>query len=607
METPDCCGGWHTGRDFNRGSSGSDDCGDPMYSTARGCVRDVMSSDSDWGSAAIEHFYTSEMVDETETGYWTSQYGHASEVYHSVNAAVAKGAEIGKVGKVATDGCHLHFEIREQDHAFRNNATSYRNGSLNQVGDEHQNPVPFIEAHPAYHEVRWIDEESFATFGSWKTVSGIGDKDDLKWADSVDTNYARYYWTPPNTGTYIFYAFIPWNHRPLTGDQKEPDKLKSTSVRYMVVDDSTGAWQTGAVLNQSLYDDAWRRFGSGSLTGGTLYYIEVANASSVSGKKMVLDDFLIIRTSSTPKVYLPYVHKNSSGWATGIACQNLSQTDSAYLTLSFYPEANGTAVFTYSDPNPVEPGKSRGYFTPSHFPGLPSGFKGTAVVSANAEISCSTNTQKGSGTYLDHYRVASSAGFRNVDPSPRMFLPQVMKEFYGWSSTVAVQNASSSAVSVTISFKDRYGNSVPGASQTATIPARAGKFFNQSSNSGLPKGFLGAATVVSNDGTSSLVATTGFFNSGSSYSTAHFHSYNGVGSGAGKLLIPRVVRNYYGYNSGISIQNVGSSATPLQWESIRQILIKSTEHTSTPRVPLPRELLLRSICPTYPSSLRWTL
>jgi hypothetical protein len=265
--------------------------------------------------------------------------------------------------------------------------------------------------------------------------------------------------------------------------------------------------------------------------------------------------------SSSQNVYLPYVHKNSSGWATGIACQNLSQTDSAYLTLSFYPEANGTAVFTYSDPNPVEPGKSRGYFTPSYFPGLPSGFKGTAVVSAVAEIFCSTNTQKGSGTSLNHYRVASSAGFRNGDPSPRMFLPQVMKEFYGWSSTVAVQNASSSAVSVTISFRDRFGNSVPGASQTATIPARAGKFFNQSSNSGLPKGFLGAATVVSNDGTFSLVATTSFFNSDSSYSTAHFHSYNGVGSGAGKLLIPRVVRNYYGYNSGISIQNVGSSAT----------------------------------------------
>lgn len=291
MEYPDSgkVTGYHPGIDLNRGLPGAD-CGDPFYSTARGCVRDVMSSQYDWGSATVEHFYM--------PGFWASQYGHAYEVFYSVNAAIAKGAPLGKVGGTGGKGpnefaCHLHFEIRESDHTERSNASAYHNASLNLVGDHYQDPIPFIAGHPAYHEVRWVDENSFTFTGTWTTQTGIGDMDDLRWADttSTKTNYARYEFTPTTTGAYHFYAFIPWNHRPAT----KAEGLKSTWASYRVVNKSTGGTVTSSSVNQSVFKDAWRHVGAALLAAGTPYYLEVETNTGESGKKVVVDDFLILR------------------------------------------------------------------------------------------------------------------------------------------------------------------------------------------------------------------------------------------------------------------------------------------------------------------------
>lgn len=54
-----------------------------------------------------------------------------------------------------------------------------------------------------------------------------------------------------------------------------------------------------------------------------------------------------------------------------------------------------------------------------------------------------------------------------------------------------------------------------------------------------------------------------FYNEGSSKDTSQFHSYNAFSAGGSKLYVPRVVVNYSDYQSGIKVQNVGTSATDI--------------------------------------------
>ena len=249
-------------------------------------------------------------------------------------------------------------------------------------------------------------------------------------------------------------------------------------------------------------------------------------------------------------------------WVSGISCQNLSSVSVANVALSFYPEGNGTAVLTYADPNPIPANASRSYFTPSTPQGIPANFLGSVVVSSSQPMACNVNTQTtGTGTQVDPYRVGRSAGFTESQIAPTMFAPQVMKKLAGtWSSYIAVQNTGNAALLVNVDYLDRFGTSIPTASESFTIPAKSNKVFYQDDNNNLPLGFLGSATI-SGDGSTNIAVIVNFFNDGANFSTSQFHSYNGFGSGANKLLVPRLVRTFYGYNSGLTIQNVGSTST----------------------------------------------
>src|SRR3990172_7902937 len=142
-------------------------------------------------------------------------------------------------------------------------------------------------------------------------------------------------------------------------------------------------------------------------------------------------------------------------WVSGIACQNLSDTDPASITLYFYQEGSSTAALTYPDPNPIPANGSRNYFTPSTPPGVPEGFLGSVVVASDQPLACNVNTQTtGTGTSSDPYRMATSAGFADTQTAPTMYAPQVMKNLAGtWSSYIAVQNTSNADVPVTVSYK----------------------------------------------------------------------------------------------------------------------------------------------------------
>lgn len=261
--------------------------------------------------------------------------------------------------------------------------------------------------------------------------------------------------------------------------------------------------------------------------------------------------------------YAAYAAGPAGSWASGIACVNLDSANDASITLTFYPQDSGSAALSYADTIPA--GASKNYYTPSTPPGVPSGFLGSVVVASSTPVSCSVNTQKQSaGTQSDPYRIGTSAGVSEAEAAPTMYAPQVMKNLAGWNSYIAVQNTDSVDTSVTVTYKDANGNTVAGATETVTIPAQSTHIFYQDSNAGLPNNFIGAATISADNGTSKLAVVVNFYNDGSTSSKAQLHSYNGFASGANTLYVPRVVRNFYGYNSGLSIQNIGASDTTVK-------------------------------------------
>lgn len=260
----------------------------------------------------------------------------------------------------------------------------------------------------------------------------------------------------------------------------------------------------------------------------------------------------------------PVAAQGPSGtYGSGIACTNLSSTTQATISITFYNSSNGTVALSYTDPNPVPAGGSRNYFTPSSPAGLPSGFLGSAVVSSDQPMACNVNTQvvtSGVGTQTTPARIGSSGGIDSSATSTSLYAPQLFKAFSGtnWNSYIAVQNTESSPITVYVNYADRNGVQYPTARESFSVPAQTTHVFYQASNSNLPSNFLGGAVITS---TGKMAGTVNYYNGAATYQSAQFHSYNTFSSGGSTLYVPRFVRNYYGYNGGLSVQNVGGGTT----------------------------------------------
>jgi len=256
------------------------------------------------------------------------------------------------------------------------------------------------------------------------------------------------------------------------------------------------------------------------------------------------------------------VGAQAGSWVSGIQIVNQSENDPANITVTFYwaegtPNA-GQVAHSFSDTIPAK--QSRTYYVPTapETAGLPEGFIGSAVVSSDQPVAATLNTQvpSGSGATPDNpNRVGTASGV--LSPSPTLYFTQLMKNYYGWNSYVAVQNTSSSSTTVTFTVYDANGNQVD--QQVQSVSPFSTYIFRQAERAQLPDGFIGSAVV--DGGGADLAGICNFYNAGTSADTAQFHSYNGFSGGSTKLYVPRIVKDFYGYQGGLRVQNVGTAAT----------------------------------------------
>lgn len=247
-------------------------------------------------------------------------------------------------------------------------------------------------------------------------------------------------------------------------------------------------------------------------------------------------------------------------WITGIQVQNVSTTQDAHITVTFYWAAGtaqaGQVAHSFTDTIPM--GKALAYYVPN-IAGVPANFVGSVVVSSDVEVAAVLNTSKVStGVGTDAKRVGTAVGV--MDPSNTVYAPLLRKNFYQYNSYIAVQNTANTTTTVVVNYTDSAGTAIPAAKETVDVPPFSTKIFYQNDNTNLPDGFWGSAIIT---GTQPLATVVNVAAAGSSIASAGFESYNGFGSGVTKLYLPKLTVNYYGYQGGFTIQNTGNAAATM--------------------------------------------
>jgi hypothetical protein len=81
--------------------------------------------------------------------------------------------------------------------------------------------------------------------------------------------------------------------------------------------------------------------------------------------------------------------------------------------------------------------------------------------------------------------------------APTLYLPLLTKDYAGWTSSFRVQNLATDAAEVTVTYHDQAGRQI--ATTQDTLPAGGSATYQPTSLAALPQGFLGTATITSNN------------------------------------------------------------------------------------------------------------
>jgi len=212
----------------------------------------------------------------------------------------------------------------------------------------------------------------------------------------------------------------------------------------------------------------------------------------------------------------PLAAKNAGGWSTGIQVLNAG-TAQAQVSVTYSPPAAprtaaavvGTslaagAAQAAAGPLPpsqgqvapqeaqaVPPRGSATFYQPAN-PALPDDYTGAAVLGnqAGSPLVAVVNQVRAESNLMFSYTAAPSG-------APTLYLPLVAKDYAGWTSTIRVQNLAADAADVTIAYHDQAGRAV--ATAQDTLPAGGSATYQPASVAALPWGFIGTATLTSNN------------------------------------------------------------------------------------------------------------
>jgi hypothetical protein len=239
---------------------------------------------------------------------------------------------------------------------------------------------------------------------------------------------------------------------------------------------------------------------------------------------------------ASDKFYLPTVMKAFYGYTTEISVQNAG-TANVNVTITYSP---GGYTDSYTGLKPGQVHRFNNASTPS----MPNNYIGAAIITASGgQVVAVVNQNNVSALQQQTYE-----GFSSAASGPTLYAPVLMRNFYGFNTSVQVQNIGAGSTSVTIHYSN-------GTSKTQSLAAGAGYLFTQGNDTALPSTWIGSAYITSTS--QNIVAVVNQQNT----TAGKAASYNAFATTATKFVGPNVMKAFYGFNTSVQVQNVSATAT----------------------------------------------
>ncbi len=227
---------------------------------------------------------------------------------------------------------------------------------------------------------------------------------------------------------------------------------------------------------------------------------------------------------------LPSVNKAFWGWNSHLSIQNLTGAAQT-VNVDFY---NGTATSIDTETLSV-PAYSSWHLDVAGITEVPDGFNGSVVVTAAGPVAAIDNqTNDTLGNTQDYNAFSSGA--------TTMYCAALYQQYYTWDTSLNVQNVGTTTTTVDIAYSD-------GTTTTKELGPNAAFLFLQAGETHTAATF--SAVVTSAEPIVAVVNAANPVNQAQTYTC--------VPAGAMSFYAPIVEKNYYGWDSGVQIQNLSST------------------------------------------------
>jgi hypothetical protein len=244
-------------------------------------------------------------------------------------------------------------------------------------------------------------------------------------------------------------------------------------------------------------------------------------------------------------------------WESSINLQNLSGNN-ASVTIDFY-NANGDLMpNSYTVDGGIAPNGAVSIFVPAQVAGLASG-QYSAVVNSTEQVKATVNTASTNSPTAPW----TAFGYEGADmtmSSSTLYFPGLYKDYFGFNSEIVVQNVGTENTTASIQlYNQRTGDAVGGAiSLGAALEPNQSRTFSLTERSEVAGGNANGlySAIVTSTGDVQVTGIANIWRSGDPNGTS---SYNAMTEGSNTLYAPALYKNYYGFTSALTIQNISSA------------------------------------------------